>query len=147
MTTPLVLHPMAPLAYSGSVMLTTAGADLPRHFGNILMISIGGSELPVVTMGFALTGILLGRYLTPKKDPPLSRSKDLVVTVILLLVAFAWVVDSQPRLILTTLLACGLGYAGFAAVELMGEETLNLIRRMFQAATGLLDRITKRSTK
>ena len=90
MTTPLVLHPMKALAYSGSVMLTSAGADLPRHFGNILMISIGGAELPVVTMGFALTGILLGRYLTPKKDPPLSRSKDLVVTVILLLVAFAW---------------------------------------------------------
>jgi len=147
MAAPLVLHPLVPLAFSGSVMMATAGADLPRHFGNIVMIDIGGAQLPVVTLVFALAGILLGRQLTPKKEPPLSKGKELAVTAILIMVAFAWVVDSQPRLILTSLLSCGLGFAGFAAVELMGEESLNLIRRIFGAATGLLDRISKRGEK
>lgn len=135
------------LLYVSSIMAATGVADVPAHFGNAIMFDIAGVQVPLVTCGCAAICLILSRPLSKRNDPPLSRGKELLVTVILLMLAVAWVLESQPGLLFTMIVSFGLGYSGFSVMELMGDEILGIVKSFFSGIRQRIEKFMNREEK
>jgi uncharacterized membrane protein YoaK (UPF0700 family) len=124
-----------------SVLTVKAGAEAPKQLEEILLLEIDGVIIPSIPVIAAVLGVLMSRILTPKKGPPLSLAKNIVVTTIMLIAALLWVIEARPGTLFAFLIAIGLGFSGYSLIELMGEEIKDFIKQAFSAATGFLDRI------
>ncbi|KTE50973.1 MULTISPECIES: hypothetical protein [unclassified Sphingopyxis] len=98
-----------------------------------VMIVAGGFEWPVVTLALAAIGVLAARPLAPKRNPPMGLAKNILVTVIMLVAALLWVLDSRPGLLFAFVVSIGLGFSGYTVIELLGEEIAAYIRRAIGA--------------
>lgn len=107
-----------------------------------LMLQFDGLQLPVVQLVLALAGVLMARPLAPRRQPPLGWAKSLLVTVIMLAIAAAWVIEAHPGLLFTFVVAIGLGFSGYALIELIGGQVQDFVKRVFEAALGTIDNLT-----
>ena len=110
-------------------------AARPEPLTTIWLVPIGGLDVPVVTAGFAMLGVILSRPLSPKGPVPLSPVKNALVTILLSMLVLAWVIDSRPGLLFAFIMAIGLGFSGFAIIELAGVQALSFLRRVMAALT------------
>lgn len=108
-----------------------------------LVIVIDGMELPVLQMVLAAAGVLLSRPLAPRRNPPLGMGRQVLVTAIMLLVALTWAAESRPGMLFTFVVSIGLGFSGYALIEIAGQEIEAFVRRAFARATEMLNRIGK----
>jgi len=126
--------------YSGWSVATglMAASPAPAHIGEVLIVDLGGFPFPLLTGIFAALGVLLSRPLAPRKDPPLGWGKNLLVSLIVLLIALLWVAESRPRPLFAFVVSIGLGFSGFALIELAGTQVAEFIKRIVRgAAAGL----------
>ncbi|MEZ5709709.1 MAG: hypothetical protein R3E02_10020 [Blastomonas sp.] len=128
--------------WATSLATLSVAGDAPAHLGEIVMLDLGGVAFPLITGLVAAAGVLMARPLTPRQTPPLGFGKQLLVTLIMLAIALIWVGEARPRLLFTFLVSLGLGFSGYALIELAGEEIRAFIKRIFAAATATIDRIS-----
>jgi hypothetical protein len=98
-----------------------------------LVIAAGGFDWPVVTLALAAIGVLAARPIAPKRNPPLGLAKNILVTLIMLVAALLWVLDSRPGLLFAFVVSLGLGFSGYSLIELLGDEIAAYIRRAIGA--------------
>lgn len=98
-----------------------------------LVISAGGFDWPIVTLAIAATGVLAARPIAPKRNPPLGLAKNILVTLIMLVAALLWVLDSRPGLLFAFVVSIGLGFSGYTLIELLGEEIAAYVKRAIGA--------------
>jgi hypothetical protein len=118
-------------------------AKLPPEAEGSLVIVIDGMELPVMQMVLAAAGVLLSRPLAPRRVPPLGWGRQALVTAIMLLIALTWAAESRPGMLFTFVVSIGLGFSGYALIEIAGQEIEAFVRRVFARATDMLNRIGK----
>lgn len=117
-------------AWTPALMLSSAaGHASPSD----IVIVAGGVAWPVVTLAIAAIGVLAARPLSPKRTPPLSLAKNILVSVIMLVAALLWVIDSRPGLLFAFVVSIGLGFSGYTLIELMGEEIAAFVKRAIAA--------------
>jgi hypothetical protein len=98
-----------------------------------LVIVAGGFDWPVVTLALAAIGVLAARPIAPKRNPPLGLAKNILVTLIMLVAALLWVLDSRPGLLFAFVVSIGLGFSGYALIELLGDEIAAYVKRAIGA--------------
>ena len=118
-------------------------AKLPPGPEDLLVIQFNGLELPVLQMVLAAAGVLLSFPLAPRRTPPLGWGRQVLVTLIMLLVALTWAAESRPGMLFTFVVSIGLGFSGYALIEIAGQEIEAFVRRIFARATEMLNRIGK----
>lgn len=116
---------------------TIAAADQaqPSHS---LTLPFDGFDVPALQLALALAGVLMARPLAPHRVPPLSWAKSALVTVIMLVIAASWVIESRPGLLFTFVVSIGLGFSGYALIELIGTEVQNFIKNIIEGAGSAL---------
>jgi len=120
---------LVPMLWPGSALaVASEGAG---HAAAPMIVTVGELSIPVITAGFAVIGVLAARPLSPRGNPPLSLARNILVTVILCLVSLFWVIESRPGLLFSFIVSIGLGFSGFAIIELAGAEVLAFLRRVF----------------
>jgi hypothetical protein len=98
-----------------------------------VVVAAGGFDWPVVTLVIAAIGVLAARPIAPKRNPPLGLAKNILVTLIMLVAALLWVLDSRPGLLFAFVVSIGLGFSGYTLIELLGEEIAAYIKRAIGA--------------
>lgn len=106
-----------------------------------LVVSFDGLELPVLQLGLAVAGVLMARPLAPRRSPPLGLLKSVLVTLIMTVIAASWVIEARPGLLFTFVVAIGLGFSGYAVIELAGRQIEEFVKSVFEAARGAIDTI------
>lgn len=130
MTDPTLPLPAFYAAWAPAFVLTKVAApSSPAE----LVIAAGGFDWPVVTMALAAIGVVAARPLSKKGVPPLSLAMNILVTVVMLIVAQLWVVESRPGMLFAFVVALGLGFTGYSLIELLGEELKSYLKRLFAA--------------
>lgn len=109
--------------------MAATAATQPLHQAAPYTADVLGLSVPVITAAVAVVGVLLARPLSPKGQPPLSLGRNILVSIILALLALAWVIDSKPGLLFALVVSIGLGFAGFSVIELIGTQIMTAIRR------------------
>lgn len=122
--------------------LTAAAAEGPATPG--LVLRFEGLELPVLQLALAVAGVLMARPLAPRRETERGWLRQLCVTAIMLIVAIAWVGEAQPGVLFTFVVSIGLGFSGYALVELAGREIENVIKRIFAQAAEMVGRMGPR---
>lgn len=119
----------------------TVAADetVPSH---ALTVQFDGLTLPVLQLVLALAGVLMARPLAPKRVPPLGWIKSLLVTVIMMVIAADWVIEMRPGLLFTFVVSIGLGFSGYALIELIGSEVQAFVKSVFAGAIVTLGKLT-----
>ncbi|QUM72198.1 hypothetical protein [Sphingopyxis granuli] len=130
MTDPSITLPSFYAAWTPAFLLSSA---VSRASPSDLVIVSGGFEWPVVTLALAAIGVLAARPIAPKRNPPLGLAKNILVTVIMLVAALLWVLDSRPGLLFAFVVSIGLGFSGYALIELLGEEIAAYVKRAIAA--------------
>lgn len=111
---------------------------VPAPPSSATVLHFEGLSLPAVQGVLAIAGVLMARPLARKKESKLPWSHFLIVTVIMVVTALAWVAQSQPSVLFTFVVAIGLGFSGYALVETAGREIEGFIKRIFAQATDAL---------
>lgn len=108
----------------------SAGAEhptLPRD----LVLNIQGVDVPVLQLALAVAGVLMARPLAPRREQERGLMRQVLVTVIMMIVAASWAVESRPGILFTFVVSIGLGFSGYALIELAGREIETVIKRIF----------------
>lgn len=107
-------------------------------------ITLGGVPVPVVSAILALVGVVAARPLRPRRAgqgatdrQPAGWLRECLVTLIMMILAVLWVVESQPGLLFAFVVSIGLGFSGYALIELMGAEIGGFFRRILAAMLGV----------
>lgn len=124
---------MKPLG--GGVLMIAAPSFGPA------VISLFGTEIPVLALGLSITALLLARWVAPPPLRKLNREQQVALTLLLLIFLFLAVTGNMPlvgtgRPLGVGMAVCwgaGLGFSGLFAVEVMGER----VRAMLRAALNL----------
>jgi hypothetical protein len=104
----------------------------------ILTIQFDGTAVPLVQVALAAAGVIMARPLAPKSERAIGTGRFLLVTAIMLVVAVTWAAQSQPGPLFAFVVSIGLGFSGYALIELAGREIENFIKSIFATATGAL---------
>jgi hypothetical protein len=101
-----------------------------------LILNFGGFEVPALRLTLAVIAVLLARVIAPRGPHEHAPTKSVAVTVVLVLIAASWVIESRPGLLFTFIVSMGLGFSGYTILELAGREIEAFVKRIFAAATG-----------
>lgn len=120
----------------GASMIAAAASEpvVTRQF----TVEFDGMSLPVLQLVLAAAGVLLARPLAPRQQLAMGWVKFVLVTVIMLIVALAWVAQSRPGVLFAFVVSIGLGFSGYSLIELAGTEIQNFIKRVFGAASATI---------
>ncbi len=118
----------------------SAGTDLAPALGDAVVVTIGAIDIPVITCLLGALGIIAARPLAKKKEAQIGWSGFLLVSLIMLVLVELWIIESNPRWLFAFVVAIGLGFSGYSLIEIAGSEASGMVKRMFQIATGSLDR-------
>lgn len=118
--------------------LVVAGTQPVAPAAGVTMLHFQGMTLPALQAVLAIAGVLMARPLARKNESTLPLWQFLIVTAIMLIVALAWVAESQPGVLFSFVVAIGLGFSGYAAVETAGQQIQDFVKRIFSTVTGVL---------
>lgn len=128
----MTLHNLGGFYVPWSAALAAASAE-PVVIGPTVL-RFEGMEVPLVQAVLAIAGVLLARPLARKREAALPVSHFLVVTAVMLIVALAWVVEAQPGVLFTFVVAIGLGFSGYSLIETAGEQMGDFVKRIVAQA-------------
>lgn len=106
------------------------------------IVTIFGTDVPVLAMSLSLAGLLLARFIGPPPSRKLTRLQEVAVTLLLMLILGLIVTgelppDSKPLGVgMAVAWGVGLGLSGLLALEFLGERAMAAIRAMFGMAGG-----------
>lgn len=102
--------------------LSLAGAMVSGPASPSLVLQLDGMSVPLLPLALALVGVVLARPLAPRSERAIGTAKFILVTVIMMIVAAAWVAQSRPGVLLAFVVSIGLGFSGYSLIELAGAE-------------------------
>lgn len=122
---------MKPLV-GGAVMIAAPS------FGPAL-ITIFGTETPVLALGLSIAALLLARWIAPPPLRKLTRTQQVALTMLLVIFLFLAVTGNMPLIGggkpmgvgMAVVWGAGLGFSGLFAVEIMGERVRAMLRAAF----------------
>lgn len=117
-----------------AALAASAASDPSGTIGGTVL-SFEGIDLPVVQAALAIAGVLMARPLAPRRQQERGWLRQILVTAIMLIIALAWVAQSQPGVLFTFAVAIGLGFSGYALIDLAGKEIENFVKRLFASVT------------
>lgn len=105
------------------------------------VVSIFGTEIPVLALVLSIAALLLARWVAPPPLRKLTRNQQLALTALLMIFLFVTVTGQMPLVGsgkpmgvgMAVVWGAGLGFSGLFAVEIMGER----VKAMMRAAFGL----------
>ncbi len=100
-------------------------ADPAPRLADAFIVPIGGVSLPLVTCALGALGVMLSRPLARRQERTLALPLFLVVSAIMFLTVEIWVIDSRPPALFAFVVAIGLGFSGFALIELVADQIHN----------------------
>ncbi len=110
-----------------------------------ITVRLEGTELPVLQLALALAGVLMARPLAPRREQERGIGRQILVTLIMMVLASVWVIESQPGLLFTFVVAIGLGFSGYALIELAGTQIEHAAKRLFATISDALASIGGKS--
>lgn len=121
-----------------SAALAASTAE-PIAVGAPLLIAVGDVQLPVVQAALAIAGVLLARPLAPRSAAEQGWLRQISVTLIMAIVAVAWVIESRPGVLFTFVVAIGLGFSGHALIASIGQQIEGVAKRALRSMTAALN--------
>jgi len=108
------------------------------------IVTIAGADVPVLALSLSLCALVLSRMVAPKSLRKLSRTQEIALTLLLLILLFTAVIGELPfigdgkplRVGMAVIWGIGLGFSGLLVIELMG----NLVSEKIRQAFGLSDK-------
>lgn len=104
------------------------------------IVTVFGSDVPVLALGLSCAGLLLARVIAPPPLRKLTTRQQISLTLLLLIVLFLIVTGAftgeplQPGL--ATVWGVGLGFSGLLAVEIFAERVRSMLRAMLGGTDG-----------
>jgi hypothetical protein len=102
------------------------------------VITILGTEIPILALGLSIASLLLARWIAPPPLRKLTREQQIALTLLLLIFLFLAVTGEMPVIGsgrpmgvgMAVVWGAGLGFSGLFAVEIMGERVRSMLRAM-----------------
>lgn len=113
--------------------VAAVAVDPAPRLSEVLVVSIGGYPVPVVTCALGAIGVIAARPLARKTESALSPAMFWLVSAIMLALVELWVLEMRPGVLFTFTIGLGLGFSGFSLIELFGAELKELISARFRA--------------
>jgi hypothetical protein len=103
------------------------------------IITIFGTEIPILALGLSIASLLLARWVAPPPLRKLTREQQWALTLLLLIFLFLAVTGEMPILGtgkplgvgMAVVWGAGLGFSCLVAVEIMGERVRSMLRAAF----------------
>ena len=100
------------------------------------IVTIAGTDVPVMALALSVLGLLLARVIAPPPLRKLSRWQEWALTAILLLVLFLIVTGQigtgRPLGAgMATMTGIGMGFSGLLFIEFFSERAFAAIKAMF----------------
>lgn len=130
-------------------MKTSVGAALAAPSVGPAVVTLFGTDVPVLALGLSVAGLILARVIAPPPLRKLTRVQEVCLTLLLLLVLFLIITGQLSTCSLKTLLAdadcpaeplgpgmatvwgIGLGFSGLLAIEFFGARFMAAFRAIF----------------
>lgn len=127
-------------------MKLTAGAALAAPSVGPAIVTLFGSDIPVLALALSVAGLVLARVIAPPPLRKLTRTQEIALTLLLLLVLFLIVTGQLSTCSLKALLVdtecpadplgpgiatvwgIGLGFSGLLAIEFFGQRFVAAFR-------------------
>lgn len=113
------------------------------------IITIFGTDVPVLALGLSVAGLVLARVIAPPPLRKLSRKQEFALTLLLLIVLFLVITGQlsgcslKSQLVardcpaeplgagMATVWGIGLGFSGLLAIEFFGQRFMAAFRAIF----------------
>lgn len=113
----------------------------PAATAAVTVLRFEGMSFPAVQSVLAVAGVLMARPLARKNESTLPLWQFLLVSLIMLVLALIWVAEASPSVLFTFVVAIGLGFSGYAAVEAAGDQIQDFVKRIMSTVSGVLGSI------
>lgn len=123
-----------------SSLAEAATRGAPPSFGPPEII-LFGTTVPVLPALFGLIGVLVARQAAPPPVVPVSPVRNVALTVLLALGALALVAAGERRPFVTLAWSIGLGFSGFAFIEMVASAVRNGARLVMETFIQSLTKI------
>lgn len=120
------------------VLAVSASVDPVPRLADAVLIELGGLQVPVLTCGLGLLGVLLARPLAKRRETSVGWGGFALVSLIMVIVTQLWIVESRPGALFAFVIAIGLGFSGYSLIELIGAEVGSFIKRIVRIPTDAL---------
>lgn len=104
-----------------------------------LVLPLGDVQVPVVQAVLAVAGVLLARPLAPRSAGERGWLRQISVTLIMAIVALAWVTESRPGVLFTFVVSIGLGFSGYALIAAIGDQVEGLGKRALRSMSAAIE--------
>lgn len=103
------------------------------------VVTIFGTEIPVLALSLSIAALLLARWIAPPPLRKLTREQQIALTFLLLIFLFLAVTgnlpligDGEPMGVgMAVVWGAGLGFSGLLVVELMGQRVMAMLNAAF----------------
>jgi hypothetical protein len=117
-------------------LAVAANVDPVPTLADALVVHWNGVPIPLLTCAIGAVGVLSARPLARRAESTLSLPMFVLVSFIMLLLAQLWIIDSRPGLLFAFVVSLGLGFAGYAVIEAVGEQVTDFARNLVNRAAG-----------
>jgi hypothetical protein len=99
------------------------------------VVTLFGIDVPVLALLLSVAGLVLARWIAPPPLRKLTRTQEIALTLLLLIILFLIVTgqfSGQPLGAgMAVMWGVGLGFSGLLAVEFLGERMMVMLRALF----------------
>lgn len=101
------------------------------------IITLFGTDVPVLAFGLSVAGLILARLISPPPLRKLTRLQEVALTLLLLVILFLIVTGQlfgggEPlRAGMATVWGIGLGFSGLLAIEFFGQRVMAMLNALF----------------
>lgn len=118
-------------------MKGTAATALAAPSVGPALVTLFGTDVPVLALGLSVAGLVLARVIAPPPLRKLTRVQELALTLLLLVVLFLIVTGKlfgggKPlEAGMATVWGIGLGFSGLLAIEFFGQRVMAMLNAIF----------------
>lgn len=118
-------------------MKGTAATALAAPSVGPAIVTLFGTDVPVLALGLSVAGLVLARVIAPPPLRKLTRVQEFSLTLLLLVILFLIVTGQlfgggKPlEAGMATVWGIGLGFSGLLAIEFFGQRVMAMLNALF----------------
>ncbi len=120
------------------MLAASVAVDPAPRLADLFVVKLGGFTVPALTCALGAIGVLAARPLARKSETALSWPLFILVSLIMLVVVELWILENGPGALFAFVIAIGLGFSGYALIEMVGEEVRGFLKNIVAGASGKL---------